>query len=145
MSEKQERPSADGQAFLIDAEIASGRYTNLIRIDARKEEFVLDMLVQSATEVILVGRFFLSPAHARRLHELLGRQIERQDRELSEREAAVAAPLQSSDVSEETSPSVGKKVTKKKAAKQKNSSKGTSSKKTVAKKAYKKASLRRSN
>jgi hypothetical protein len=143
MSEMQERSTPDGPTLLIDPEVASGRYANLIRIDAREEDFMLDMLVQSASEVILVGRYFISPGHARRLHALLGRQIERQDQENSDHNQSGALSQ-----SKTGSPGSSNRITKKKASKKKASAKKTASKKTSmntrsSKKASKTSSARR--
>jgi len=77
MNDLTQSKNDQGIPFLVDESLARGRYVNGVRIEVLKEEFVLDMVAQTSGEAILVGRFYMSPSHAVRLHDLLGRQIEK--------------------------------------------------------------------
>src|SRR5690606_37198944 len=62
---------------MTSAEISSGRYTNSVQCAIQPEELVLDFYSRCGEDMIHLGRYFMSPAHARRLVKLLSRQLER--------------------------------------------------------------------
>jgi hypothetical protein len=77
MSEVKETQSPEGLPLLVDPDIARGRYANVIKLDAKEEEFVLDFISQSSNDASLVSRIFITPSHAQRLRDLLDRQLVR--------------------------------------------------------------------
>lgn len=75
-------PQVEAVAGSIDA--VAGRYSNHIQISVLPEEFVLEFYSRSASPATLVSRIFISPPHAERLYELLGRQIEQRKQQIAE-------------------------------------------------------------
>lgn len=62
-----------------EAETMRGRYANHIQIGFTEHEFIMDLFAVSGESVQHLQKFFLSPAHARKLSELLQQQVARYD------------------------------------------------------------------
>lgn len=73
MAKKKEEP----QKVEVSSqyEILAGRYANSIQVTVQSEEFVLDFLVTKGDMPYHLARIFVSPGHAKRLRDLLKRQI----------------------------------------------------------------------
>jgi hypothetical protein len=52
-----------------------GRYCNLAIIQHTKNEYVLDFLLNLNDQIMLVSRVLMSPDHAMRLYDALGRNL----------------------------------------------------------------------
>lgn len=70
-----------------DIETRKGNYSNLVVISHQADEFFLDFLLvdpQAQTpergQALLVARVILSPRHMKRLHEAIGENIEKYER-----------------------------------------------------------------
>lgn len=58
-----------------DHDVLRGRYSNHIQVSMQEEEFVLDFFARCGEQVMLLSRVFITPAHARRLSDLVRRQL----------------------------------------------------------------------
>lgn len=58
-----------------DVEMLRGRYSNHIQVSMQEEEFVLDFCAKGGEQVTLLSRIFITPAHAKRLSDLVRRQL----------------------------------------------------------------------
>ena len=69
-------PSPVSGPVLSKTDLASSRgvYANVVNAIVAQEEVVLDFILSVGPEASLVSRVVLSPAHAKRLGELLSRQ-----------------------------------------------------------------------
>lgn len=64
-----------------DLQVVAGRYANHVQVIPNEEEFVLDFFARAGQPALVhVGRIFIAPNHARRLMDLLKRQIIRHKR-----------------------------------------------------------------
>ena len=58
-----------------DMEVLRGRYANSIRVLVQQEDFVLDFLASAGDQITLVSRVYITPHHAKRLHDVLRGQL----------------------------------------------------------------------
>ena len=73
----------------IDEDL-KGRYANLVQITSVKEEFLLDFLLLSPFQGMLVSRVLMSPGHAKRMAKVLQEQVDKYEssfRKIEEAEA----------------------------------------------------------
>jgi hypothetical protein len=69
----QEQPGA--LAVRADSDVRLGRYSNLVNLTHTAEEVILDFILNRGGQLELVSRVVLSPAHARRLADVLSKSV----------------------------------------------------------------------
>ena len=71
VDEKQETANV-----LASGEALGGKYANVAMIKHTGREFVFEFVLRLDNEALLASRIITSPAHAKELHEALGKNIE---------------------------------------------------------------------
>lgn len=91
---KKAVPQPEAQRLEVqgDLEVMRGRYANFIQITVLEEEFILDLFVKLGEQGSHVGRVFITPQHAKRLADLLKKQITLHKKRFKSSPLAVAAP-----------------------------------------------------
>ena len=69
------KPEVGELPVKVDPEMLRGRYSNHIQVTMQQEEFVLDFFAKGGEQVTLLNRIFITPAHAKRLSDLVRRQL----------------------------------------------------------------------
>ncbi|MCD6320976.1 DUF3467 domain-containing protein [Candidatus Bipolaricaulota bacterium] len=72
---------------IAEPALRKGVYSNLVVVSHQKEEFVLDFLFvdpraqgPKGGQALLVARVILSPGHMKRLHQAIGENIEKYEK-----------------------------------------------------------------
>lgn len=58
-----------------DLDVLRGRFANHIQVSLQEEEFILDFFARAGEKGSLLSRVFITPQHAKRLADLLKRQV----------------------------------------------------------------------
>ncbi|HOI73901.1 MAG TPA: DUF3467 domain-containing protein [Syntrophales bacterium] len=77
MSNESTAPPQQGVQILTGDDMARGRYSNNLAVAYNPEEFILDWLLSSPGGIHLVSRVIVSPSHAKRIVEVLSKNLER--------------------------------------------------------------------
>jgi hypothetical protein len=62
-----------------DDQVAMGRFSNIAQVGSTHDSFVLDFAFAQGQAGWLLARVILSPAHAKRFHQVLGETIARHE------------------------------------------------------------------
>ena len=87
-------PDAKSPKFSDPLNAGAGRFCSMINVGHSAEFFVLDMRsITPESEAILLGRYHLTPGHAKRLMQALGDNIRNFEREHGEIETKPIQPI----------------------------------------------------
>ena len=71
------RPKPEQLSIKAEDDVAKGRFANMAQVGSQPDAFVLDFALVHGKAGWLLSRVILSPAHAKRLHKVLGETLAR--------------------------------------------------------------------